>query len=272
MADGNRGLVASAVRKITILTLIFTTFVTAVLILFSSSESMFFAKSTTWSYDFDLGALWLYSSSTSSILQGFVQGLRKYSTLSLILFVTRVVMVALTIIGLIYQANVSIAIYGWIVYGVLITLWSIAVVRRESLDAAGHDEDSSYERGSIGYGSILRYSFPLAIAGILIVATQNSDLVVVGGYLNPISLGIYNAVITILTFLTYILLTPLVTAILPEASSSSKSFEKISNGLRLSLRFVFLGILPASLFIAAVSPQLLFLFSGRSSYLADHSL
>ena len=262
---------AVAARKIILLSTISSTLVTILLVAFSPSLSLFFTKSTSWAYDFDLAALWLFSSSIALIFQGFVQGLKRYSLLARILFISRVVMVVLTIIGLVEHANVSIAIYAWIVYGAIVTLWGLQVIRGEFQSLTnregGGQQRGEVSQGGFGFSEILRYSFPLGIAGILSLATQNSDLVVVGGYLSPISLGVYNAVITISSFLTFVLLTPLVTAILPEASSSSKNPIQLSNGLRLALRFIFLGVLPASLFVAATSPQLLLIFSGQSSYL-----
>jgi O-antigen/teichoic acid export membrane protein len=265
-----------AIRKIFFLSLFFSTIVTVSLVALSPSISLFFTKSTSWVLDFDLGAFWLFSSSIALIFQGVVQGIKRYTLLAKMLFVSRIVMVALTIIGLYENANVSVAIYAWIVYGALISSWALIVIRRD-LASAVLDNDTQNEKEKewerqhptqgARYGDILRYSSPLGIAGILTVATQNSDLVVVGGYLNPISLGIYNAVITISSFLTFVLLTPLVTAILPEASSSLNDPRQLSNGLRLAFRFIILGVLPASLFVAAASPQLLLIFSGQSSYL-----
>ena len=73
---------------------------------------------------------------------------------------------------------------------------------------------------------------------------------------------------TISSVLTLVLLAPLVTAILPEASSTAHDATDTSNGLRLALRFVALTVLPASLLVAGVSKQLLLLFTGGGSYLA----
>jgi O-antigen/teichoic acid export membrane protein len=263
-------------RRIIVLSTVFSGIVALSIVALSPFISLFFTKSINWAPVFALGALWLFSSSVALTFQGIVQGLKKYTLLARILFVSRVVMVALTIFGLYENANVSIAIYAWIVYGTLISSWALIVMKREfpnpvlivyrESENEKKEEHNQPSRG-IRYSDILRYSSPLAIAGILTVVTQNSDLIVVGGYLNPISFGIYNAVVTISTFLTSVLLTPLVTAILPEASSSSKDLKQLSNGLRLAFRFIFLGVLPASLFVAATSPQLLLVFSGQSSYL-----
>ena len=265
-----RSQAASAVRKIIFLSVISSAVVSLFVVVFSQSISLFFTKSASFVPDFELGAVWLFSNSIALIFQGVVQGLKKYSLLAKILFVSRAVMVALTIAGLAEHANLFISIYSWIVYGALVTAWAFKVANKELREATSSDRAAGQVlvTQGFGYASIFRYTFPLGLAGILIVATQNSDLAVVGGYLNPFSLGVYNSVITISSFLSFVLLTPLITAIFPEASSSSTNSLQISNGLRLAFRFIFLGVLPASFFVAATSPQLLLVLSGQPSYLA----
>jgi O-antigen/teichoic acid export membrane protein len=264
----SRGLIA---RRIIFLSTIFSSIVSLAVVGFSQPISLYFTKSVSYAPDFALGSLWLFSSSVSLTCQSVIQGLKKYSLLASILLASRIIMVAFTIIGLYANASISLPIFAWIVYGVIISVWTLMALRRESSsfspDNVRRDPEEGKHPQSIGYVGILRYSFFLGVASILTVATQNADLVVVGGYLNPSSLGIYNAVITIMSFLNFVLLTPLVTAILPEASSRSDDSRQLSNGLRLSFRFVVLGVLPVTLFVAAVSSQLLLIFSGQSNYL-----
>ncbi len=98
------------------------------------------------------------------------------------------------------------------------------------------------------------------------VATS-SDSVVVGGYLNPSVLGVYQAAISVSSVLSVVAVTPLITALFPEISSS-KTIGDISNGVRLAFRFATIVVLPVSLLFAAVSPQLLSLFTSGGVYLA----
>jgi O-antigen/teichoic acid export membrane protein len=259
-------------KKVLCLSIIFSSGVTLFVVAFSPLISLYFTKSTAWASDFALGGLWLFSSSIASIFQGIVQGLKKYSLLARILFVSRFAMVAFTIFALYENANVSIAILGWVLYGTIICSWALLAMRLEFRAAPilivyKEKGEKSGEQNDLHYRTILRYSLPLGIAGILTVATQNADLVVVGGYLSPISLGIYNAVIQISTFLTFVLVIPLVTAILPEATSSLSNPSELSSGLRLAVKFIILGVLPASLFVAATSSQFLLVFSGQSRFL-----
>ena len=113
----------------------------------------------------------------------------------------------------------------------------------------------------------MKYTVPLGVAGIIAVFSSNADQVVVGGYLTPLSLAVYNAAVTVSGVLGVVLVTPLTTALLPEASSSSIK-GTVSNGFRLAIRFTVLGLLPASLLATALAPQLLSLFTSGGGYLA----
>ena len=66
----------------------------------------------------------------------------------------------------------------------------------------------------------MKYTVPLGVAGIIAVFSSSADQVVVGGYLTPLSLAVYNAAVTVSGVLGVVLVTPLTTALLPEASSS----------------------------------------------------
>ena len=122
-------------------------------------------------------------------------------------------------------------------------------------------------KGEFEYAVILKYASPLGTAAIITVIASSADLVVVGGYLNSVSLGVYNAAVIISSILGALFVAPLTTALLPEISSSNSESD-ISNGLRLAFRFTVLLVLPASMLVAALSNQLIEFFSGGGAYLA----
>ncbi len=245
-------------RKIMILSLIVSGVASVFFIACSPVLSVFFSKSTTWTPIFVLGGLWLFSSSISAVLQGIIEGMKRYTTLATILLLSKIAMVALTIVGLLLFRSVSIPIIGWVVYSVIIVAWAASILGLRM---------RAPTMKSRTYGEILRYSCPLGIATALTVISSNADLIVVGGYLNPLSLGVYNTAVIISSSLTLILMGPLTTAILPEAASSLQDSRRLSNIFRLSLRFVLLAVLPASFLVAAISPQILIIFSGGAKYL-----
>ena len=252
----------SRTRKFIILSLVTSVAASVIFGLFASTLSVYFTKSPVWAEAFVIGALWLFTSSFSSVVQGAVQGLKQYTSLAGMLFVARVVMVALTILGLELTHNLYVSFYSWIIYFVMLILWSARILLvqlpKSRVKTDSHD--------SLTYLDLLKYFLPLGIAGIFFVLTTEGDLVVVGGDMNPASLGVYNTAVTISNVLNFVLITPLITALLPEASFRIRNNKEISNGLRLAIRFVSLSVLPASLLVAAVSPQLLELFSGGARY------
>jgi O-antigen/teichoic acid export membrane protein len=81
-------------------------------------------------------------------------------------------------------------------------------------------------------------------------------------------LVVHNAAVTVSLILGLILITPLSTLILPEASSNMGNEGAISNLLRFSFRFVMLVLLPTSFLLAGMSNQFIALFSGGGRYLA----
>jgi O-antigen/teichoic acid export membrane protein len=244
-------------RKTVLLSLVLAGVTTAFYLALSPLLSIYFTKSTSWTWAFLLGGAWLFSVSLANTFQGILQGLKKYVQLAKIIFVTRLVMVVVSTSVLYFDRSIGIPLLGWALFYSLILVWIFALVGKELTTAIG----------SFSYSTILRYAMPLGVAGIIAVFATSSDSVIVGGYLNPSSLGIYQAAITISSVLGVVALTPLTTALFPELSSSQNHGD-VSYGIRLAFRFATLAILPASLFVASVSSQLLELFTGGGVYLA----
>ncbi len=255
-------------RTIVVLSLVFTSAATVVFVLLSPMIALYFTKSTGSAWVFAASGVWLFSSTISGILQGLVQGMRKYNSLARILIGSNLVMVVLTVVGLMEFHSVLVPIAASVAYGVLIIVWSLSITRRPLLAA----ETSGMGRRTLK--QVLRYSIPLGIAGILTVVTGAGDPLVVGGFLSETQLGAYFAAIAISGGLGVLLFTPLNTAFFPETSSSANDPKKLSAGLRLAFRYTVLAMIPVSFALAALSRQMISLFSGgASSYLtADLSL
>ena len=252
--DGHLGW--GAAKASLIMTLALTSGVSLAFILAAPLLSTYFMKSTEWTWVFWLGALWLFSGSLSATLQGLVQGSRKYSLLAKILLYSRFIAVAFAVIGLSVYSNVFVAILSWVIFAILIGLWTLKNVWKPLIHSNAKGQ----------YTEILRYSTPLGLAGFVGVVASNADLVVVGGYLDPLSLGIFNAAVTIASHLSSLLVVPLSTALFAEVSSSSRIPEEVSAGSRLAMRFMILTVLPASLLAASLSSQLVLLLSGKGEY------
>jgi len=264
LADvGDKDELGSRARKIILLSILTTLVASVGFVLLARDLSLYFTKSTDWSGAFVIGGLWLFSSSLSSVIQGTIQGLKRYTSLAGMLLVARIVMVAFTVVGLELTHDIFVSFYAWIIYFGLLIFWSAKILR---LDLSNGGLEPRVSENTLTYQDLLKYSLPLGIAGVFFVLTTNADLIIVGGDLTPTSLGVYNTVVTISNVLNFVLITPLVTALLPEASFRIRNPREISNGMRLAIRFVILSVLPASLLVAALSPQLLELFSGSARY------
>lgn len=245
-----------AARAILALALIFGVIGTLIVFALSRFLSLYFMKNADWTNLFLLGALWLLSNSLAHVLQGIVQGMKRYTTLARILIVSRIVMLAFAVTGLVLLRTVTIAIEAQIVYFAVISLWCFKIFGSKLFQFSGPHP----------YASVLKYSTPLGIGAIFTSFSTYADLVVVGGQ-DSTSLGVYNLDIQISAVLQLIIVVPLITALLPEISSSSRRSEEISHGLRLCIRFLVLSLLPASLLLAALSHQLVTLFSNNIVYL-----
>jgi O-antigen/teichoic acid export membrane protein len=224
--------------------------------------SIYFTKTTASEPIFLLGGVYLLLSSPSIVCQAMIQGLKKYVLLAKILFVSRTIMVVFAIGSLFLYDSVSIAITAWIIYTAIIIAWVLFLTGRN----LKNNSDSG-----INYREIFGYTFPLGIANVVAVLSTSADQIVVGGYLNPFSLGIYNASVTISLVIATLFIVPLITALFPEAASINNGSDDIPSALRLSLRFAMLIVLPASLLAAALSTQLLSLISGGGSYILGAS-
>jgi len=244
-------------RKTVLLSLVLTVVTTLFYLAISPLLSEYFTKSNRWTWTFLLGGAWIFSVSMANTFMGILQGLKKYVQLAKIIFVSRLVMVLVSTAILYFDRNIGIPILAWVFFYSLMVLWIFMLIGKKLTTATG----------SFSYSTILRYAMPLGVAGIIAVIATSSDSVIVGGYLNPTSLGIYQAAISISTVLGVVALGPLTTALFPEISSSQKSLGDVSYGIRLAFRILTLAVLPASLLVASVSSQLLALFIG-GAYLA----
>ena len=221
--------------------------------------SDYFMKSPSWYWVFDLGALWLFTNAVASVLQGLMQALRRYSLLAGALLLSRFAQVGIAVAGLVYYQSLSIAIASWTIYGVILSGVALGVAWKSLPGAKA--------RNSLR--PVARYAAPLGVAALFTSVAATADIIVVGGYLNPTSLGIYNASVVIATVLASFFGTPLTTALFAETSFSSEAPAEVSRGLALAIRFGILTVVPASLFAAAVAPQLFGLFSGSSAVYAS---
>lgn len=247
-----------AAKSVFTLVITFSVMSTIAFVVFSPYMSLYFLKTTNGAYLFILGSLWVLTTSVQTIVQGFVQGMKKYVALSKMLFAIKAILVVSTVFGLFVYDNVMIPILAWIIYGIVGTVWGFGIMGSKMF----------HTPGAYSYRTIMKYSIPLGIGGILTVLSSNADLVIVGGYLNPTSLGVYNAAVLISSTLNLVIITPLITALLPEVSSSQHNGEVVSNVTRLAIRFLTLVLLPCSLLISAMSPQILDLISRGGAYLA----
>ena len=258
------GELRSRAKKIILISTVTSLAAGVIFAILAGNLSLYFTKSPVWSGVFVIGGIWLFSSSLSSVVQGTVQGLKRYTSLAGMLFVARAVMLGITIAGLEITHNLYVSFYAWIIYFGLLIFWSFRILTSDLSQRAEFSRNGLEQ--NLGYRDLLRYSLPLGIAGIFYVLTTNVDLLVVGGDMGPTTLGVYNTVVTISNVLNFVLITPLVTALLPEASYRIRNSSEVSNGMRLAIRFVALLVLPTSLLMAALSPQLLALFSGSSKF------
>ncbi|MDG6998486.1 MAG: oligosaccharide flippase family protein, partial [Nitrososphaerota archaeon] len=201
----------AAAKKILSLALIFTIIVTAAYAAAAPYLSEYFTKSVSWTDIFVLAGAYLFLGSLSGICLGVVQGLKRYVLLAKMMFASKVVMIVFGIGALFLYRNVTIPILAWIIYSAVIVTWTLALVGKTVIRASG----------DFAYSTVLKYSYPIGVAALIAAVASSADIIVVGGYLNPVSLGVYNAAVTISTILSAVLVGPLTTAFLPEVSSSS---------------------------------------------------
>jgi O-antigen/teichoic acid export membrane protein len=246
-------------RSIVVLSLAFGSAATVVFMLLSPTLSMYFTKSAASAWIFAAAGAWLFSSTISGILQGLVQGLRRYQSLARILLSSNIVMVAITVVGLVEFHSVLVPIVASASYGAIVIAWSLTITRRPLLVAR------SSKLGRQELKEVLRYSVPLGVAGILAVVAGYGDPLVVGGYQSEAQLGAYFVAIAISGGLGVLLFTPMNTALFPEMAWNANDPKKLSAGLRLAFRYTVLALIPVSFALAALSKQMIKLFSGGAA-------
>jgi O-antigen/teichoic acid export membrane protein len=243
-------------KSIFVLSLIFSLAAAAAFEVISPELSTYFMKSTQFVSVFEIGGIWLFTLSLSTVIQGIIQGMKKYVLLAKMITISKVVMLVFAIVTLEVYHNIDFALASWILYCLILIIWPTTKIGWRL-----------FQKSETGYYSeVMRYSAPLAITAIFGIVSASGDSIIIGGYTN--SLGPYNTAILISGTLSLVLVMPLTTALLPEAASSLGKKLEISNVIRLAMRFMILGLLPSSLLMAALAKQLLSLFSGGGSYLS----
>lgn len=238
------------------LTIMLSTMVCAVLVITAPYLSIYFMKNPSWAWVFYLGAFWLFTFSVATVFQGILQAMRRYLLLAKVLLASRVVSVLFAVIGLVVYRSLTAAILSGVFYFILVCAAAIITTWRPLFAASSRHQ----------YRRVLRYATPIGLAGIIGALASNADIVVVGGFLDPVSLGVYNATVVISTVMSSLFVAPLSIALFAEAAFSSETNTEVSKGVSLALRFVMLTVLPASLFAAAVAPQLFYLISGGGAF------
>ncbi len=216
--------------------------------------SLYFMKDVSWSWVYLLGAFWVFTSSLSLVAQAIIQGTRQYSKLATVLLASKIASVGIAVAGVVLFKSLAVVIASWAVYGLLVLVFCLPHIWPHLL------------RAKPSYVEVLRYATPLGVVALVSVVSSNVDILIVGGYLNPTSLGIYNAAITIASVLTAFFVAPLATAFFAETSASSRNPEEVATGVALATRFAFTAVLPASFYASAMSTQLLDLISGGGVY------
>lgn len=234
------------------LTLLFSGFASLAMLAGAPYLADYFMKSKSWSWVFYLGSLWIFASSMSQVFQRVLQGMRKYQRLARVVLGSRVAAVAAAVGGLVLYRSLAVVILSWALFGIIISAAVLLQVRHQLTTAIS---------GPL-YRPVLRYAAPIGLANLVTTVAANADIVVVGGFLSPVSLAVYNAAVIISSVVGAFFLIPLVTAHFAETSFSAESQSEVSKGVTLALRFGLLTVLPASLFAAATAPQLVYLFSG----------
>lgn len=245
-------------RSIVTLSLVFSSAASVVFVVLSPAISIYFTKDADSAWVFAASGAWLFSNTISGIFQALVQGMRKYDTLARILLVANFAIVGITVIGLFEFDSVIVPIVAWVVYGAVISVWSLKITRGPLLAVR------QTTRTPRVASQVLRYSLPLGVAGVVTVATGAADPIVVGGFMPAAQLGAYYAAIAISGGLGVILVTPLNTAFFPETSTDAHDPEQLSKGVRLAFRYTVLALVPVSLGLVGLSTQMIKLFSGEN--------
>lgn len=246
-----------AARKILVLSLIFAFASNVVIAAVSPFLSEYFARTTAYSIDFILGAVYVFFATVSTVFQAFVQGLRKYNLLAKMLLTSRAAGLVLTVVGLLYTRSVEIPLAAWIGFNLIIVAWALKLFGKDIIRVKGIFE----------YSTILKYSIPLGLGSIVYAVANYADQIFVGGFLNTVDLAVYSAAVLVSTAIGGVLFLPLNTTFLPEASRLENERE-LSNGMRLAIRYGVLTVLPASMIQAGLSTQIISLFSGSRIYIA----
>lgn len=200
----------------------------------------------------------LFGNIMFSILNGIMLGIQQFRLSAIMSIVIWVSYYLGAILFAVFLRSIETIVFGWIIgifLGVSIELIVIL----------------SFIRKYLGVGispsnlDIFSYSFPVLLSGIISYGASYADRLVVSGFLNLSTLGVYNFALLIATAISFLAF-PFNNILMPKFSEFFGKGDKvmISTTAEVSATLLSYFYVPSALGIAALAPMLLEVLGGHN--------
>jgi len=194
------------------------------------------------------------------INNGFIQGLQKFKLLSIIIILLALFKYIFSIIFVYMKLEVHGILYGVILSGILIGIFSYISLKREIISHPKNDE-------KIKNTSIIDYLMPMVLANFIFGGLTQGDLILVKHFFSPYESGIYASAAIISKSILY-LPTAIIYSLFPMVSAEN---AKNNDTLHLLLKALLMNSVIAGIGVIALNaaPNFIVRFFFGVKYIAS---
>jgi O-antigen/teichoic acid export membrane protein len=224
-------------------------------IVFSQAFTSYLAKSPQHLSLFQFTSVGVFLVAFSLILDGLMQGLRRFRSLALIRVMGYVIRVTITVLLLILGFGLIGVLIGWVLLGVTKIAASAFNLRREL----------SLHPNIYPLKPVIVFTAPLFGFQLITYVSNHIDIISTMVFFSPSMVGVYNVSITAFGVLQMILIMPMIITLLPAMTKAYTKYGEagVEDVVFKASKYVALFFLPTAIGLSSLSGLVVRLMAGR---------
>ena len=253
-------------KRILMLSLTFGIVLLVASLILADFFSLLLLGTAGYGFLFRITAVAVFAGVLGFTFDGFLRGLQKFNSLALYRLLSQALRVGASIGLLLLGFGVATVFIGWIVFYVALSILAAILTIRILLGIKRKNGDLNVADNPFPFKVIFGFSLPMMVFQLVTYLSDSIDRYVVLGLLGTEPLGVYTVVMTAASSIGMILITPLLSTLIPSMSEvyGRAGAEKLSEVFRLSSRYISLIFIPACFGFAVLSPLALRILAGSA--------
>jgi len=214
-----------------------------------------------------IAAILVLTNAISLLLLNVLFGLQKYYHAAAYRVVAQGIRITISVMLLLWGLGILAVLMGWMAFYLVLIFASLPIFIDDFLGLKRHIQNVSSDP-EVSVGKILHFSLPIVSYQVIVMLTSSLDQFILLKLANAQALGSYTVAVTAASIVSIIMVTPIVSTLLPGFSETMGRIgeEQVISSLKLATRYINLVFIPSCIGIAILSPPLVILLGG-SKYL-----